>query len=161
MPGNANKVNQDSFIACPNLKMQPEVFLFAVADGHGFYGREVSTFVKQKFPNILAANENFMINNNLALTEAVEQTAKELNEVEFDINFSGTTFVSVLMTGKRLFCANVGDSRAVMARQLEDTPNETNPGRHWMSIALSRDHKPDERDESKRILKNGGRVEAY
>ena len=30
-----------------------------------------------------------------------------------------------------------------------------------MSIALSRDHKPDERDESKRILKRGGRVEAY
>ena len=75
MPGNANKVNQDSFIECPNLKLLPEVFLFAVADGHGFYGREVSTFVKQKFPNILAENENFMVDNNLALTEAVAETA--------------------------------------------------------------------------------------
>ena len=56
MPGNANKVNQDSYIECPNLRMNPEVFFFAVADGHGFYGREVSTFVKQKLPNHLAAH---------------------------------------------------------------------------------------------------------
>ena len=57
-----------------------------------------------------------MVDNELALTEAVEETAKQLKMVEFDINFSGTTFVSVLMTGKRLFCANVGDSRALVAR---------------------------------------------
>jgi Serine/threonine protein phosphatase len=30
-----------------------------------------------------------------------------------------------------------------------------------MSIALSRDHKPNEPDESERILNSGGRVEAY
>ena len=30
-----------------------------------------------------------------------------------------------------------------------------------MSIALSRDHKPNESDEFARIIKNGGRVEAY
>lgn len=141
--------------------MLPEVFLFAVADGHGFYGRDVSTFVKQRFPDILAENENFMVDNELALTEAVAETAKQLKMVEFDINFSGTTFVSVLMTGKRLYCANVGDSRALVARQLADTPNEINPGRHWMSVALSRDHKPDEEDEQERILRKGGRVEAY
>jgi len=48
-----------------------------------------------------------------------------------------------------------------MARLLEDKPGEKNPGRHWMSIALSRDHKPDEPDESQRIQLNGGRVESY
>ena len=30
-----------------------------------------------------------------------------------------------------------------------------------MSIALSRDHKPDNKDESARIYKSGGRVESY
>ena len=30
-----------------------------------------------------------------------------------------------------------------------------------MSIALSRDHKPDERDEATRILTAGGRIESY
>jgi hypothetical protein len=48
-----------------------------------------------------------------------------------------------------------------MARVLPDQPGETNLGRHWMSIALSRDHKPDDKDESLRILAAGGRVEAY
>jgi serine/threonine protein phosphatase PrpC len=48
-----------------------------------------------------------------------------------------------------------------MARLLSDTAGEKNPGRHWMSIALSRDHKPDERDEAMRIFQHGGRVEAY
>lgn len=48
-----------------------------------------------------------------------------------------------------------------MARMLSDNPGDKNSGRHWMSIALSRDHKPDDRDESIRILKQGGRVQAY
>jgi len=161
MPGNANKVNQDSFIECPNLRMNPEVFFFAVADGHGFYGREVSTFVKQKLPNYLAAHQTFLTDNKAALTDSVEKVATELTAQEFDVNFSGTTLVSVLMQGKKLWCANSGDSRALMARMLADEPGEQNPGRHWMSIALSRDHKPDERGEAERIFNKGGRVEAY
>ena len=81
--------------------------------------------------------------------------------VNFDINFSGTTMIQVLMEGDKLWCGNIGDSRALMARLLSDGPSERNPGRHWMSIALSRDHKPDERDEAMRIFQNGGRVESY
>lgn len=77
------------------------------------------------------------------------------------MNFSGTTLVSVLLEGKKLWCANTGDSRALMARQLADDPGELNPGRRWMSIALSRDHKPDESGEAERICRNGGRVESY
>ena len=30
------------------------------------------------------------------------------------MNYSGSTVVSVMMTGRTLVCANVGDSRAVM-----------------------------------------------
>lgn len=78
MPGNASKVNQDSFIESPNMRMHPEVFFFAVADGHGYYGREASSFVKAKLPDYLAGHSSFLTNNKLALTEAVAQTAKEL-----------------------------------------------------------------------------------
>jgi len=31
-----------------------------------------------------------------------------------DVNYSGTTNVSVFLYGKKLMCANVGDSRAVL-----------------------------------------------
>lgn len=45
---------------------------------------------------------------------------KELTKTSFDTNFSGTTLVSVLIHKQTLWCANVGDSRALIARQLND-----------------------------------------
>jgi serine/threonine protein phosphatase PrpC len=41
---------------------------------------------------------------------------------------------------------------------LKDRPGETVRGRHWMSVALSRDHRPSQRDEHERICQSGGRV---
>ena len=60
----------------------------------------------------------------------------------------------VAIKGRKLWCANVGDSRAVLGRQLADE-------RQWMAVALSRDHKPDLPEEAKRILASGGRVLSY
>lgn len=53
----------------------------------------------------------------------------------------------VLITPDKIFCANAGDSRAV----LWQSNNRT--------IALSDDHKPDNTDELKRIIKSGHVVE--
>ena len=77
----------------------------------------------------------------------------EVSTLTFDTNFSGTTLVMVLIMNKVLYCANVGDSRAVMAK--------CNTLSKWSTVALSRDHKPDDKDEAPRIIQNGGRVEAY
>jgi serine/threonine protein phosphatase PrpC len=102
-----------------------------------------------------------MVDNNRALVAAITSTAESMANAPFDPNFSGTTLISVLLTQKKLWCANVGDSRALMGRLMKDSPHEIVKGRHWMSIALSRDHKPDEPDEQKRIIECGGRIEAY
>jgi serine/threonine protein phosphatase PrpC len=37
-----------------------------------------------------------------------------------DLYFSGSTCVTVLIVGNKIFCANVGDSRAVLARECEN-----------------------------------------
>ena len=58
------------------------------------------------------------------------------------------------MLGKKYYSANVGDSRAVVAKFSDK--NKT-----WRCSPLSIDHKPDEEDEKARIIANGGRVDPY
>lgn len=70
---------------------------------------------------------------------------------KINLRFSGSTCVSVLIVGTKVFCANVGDSRAVLVRP-------TGQGDSFTAIPLNRDHKGEEPDEEARILRNGGRV---
>lgn len=45
-PSNPYKVNQDSFLAMPHLGEYRRTHFFAVLDGHGVFGKEVSEYVK-------------------------------------------------------------------------------------------------------------------
>ena len=45
-PKNPNKVNQDQYLVMPHLGEYRRTHFFAVCDGHGVFGREVSDFVK-------------------------------------------------------------------------------------------------------------------
>lgn len=159
MPGNPHKVNQDSFIA--NIQLNFDYFLFAVADGHGVNGEHVSRYIKERYPAILNSSPYLLSNANRAIFNSTRKLNREIGSKEFDTNFSGSTFISVLIRGKKLWCANVGDSRSLLGRQMSDKSSLSNQSNHWMSIALSRDHKPNEPDESSRIYSCGGRVEAY
>lgn len=161
IPGNTAKVNQDSYFEHVNFANYPDLYFFGVCDGHGFYGGEVSGYVKQRLPALLAANPHIYLNPKKALTTEILRCNSELQQLKIDINFSGTTLICVIIKGSTLFCANVGDSRALIARQINDTSTSTSSGRHWMSIALSRDHKPDDKNESIRIIQSNGRVESY
>jgi serine/threonine protein phosphatase PrpC len=64
----------------------------------------------------------------VALTEGVLATNQELFGSGIDIQFSGTTYVSVLVRGDLLLASNVGDSRAVLGH-LE--------GDNWSAVALT------------------------
>jgi serine/threonine protein phosphatase PrpC len=75
-----------------------------------------------------------------------------LIDTSIDSNFSGSTSVSVFLNENKIYCANVGDSRAILARCKNS---------QWQALALSRDQKPDDPTEMQRILKCGGRVEAF
>lgn len=92
-----------------------------------------------------------------SLARSFEHTSKGLyNESGIDIYFSGSTCVTVLIVGNKIFCANVGDSRAVLARE-----TTVNGLVKLTGCPLNRDHKASEPDEEHRILSNGGRVEAF
>lgn len=70
------------------------------------------------------------------------------------MSFSGSTVIGAYLNQNRLYCCNVGDSRAILGRQNPDS-------KKWSAAALSQDHKPSLPKEAERIRKMGGRVEAY
>ena len=163
-------MNQDTFLALPHLAEYRRTHFFAVCDGHGLYGKEVSEFIKGQLSSNVereikgifdqAKTQQRVVDSNEvkeALTKSFEITNRALyNDSGIDIYFSGSTCVTVLIVGNKIFCANVGDSRAVLARE---TPHE---GSKILSgYPLNRDHKANEPDEEARILSNGGRVEAF
>ena len=160
IPGNTQKTNQDSYFAHINFANQPDMYLFGVCDGHGFYGGEVSGFIKQRLPSLLTEHPEILSNPKKALSVCIHKCNQELGQINLDVKFSGSTLIVVLIRGNIVYCANVGDSRALLARQIVESAEQAT-SKKWMSIALSRDHKPDNKEESERIYKNGGRVEAY
>lgn len=96
---------------------------------------------------------NDLINN--ILTKSFAETNKEVYNMGVDIRFSGSTCVSVLTFGKKLYVANVGDSRAVLISANNATDSQC------QVKALSRDHKPEDPIEAKTILENNGRIDSY
>lgn len=54
IPTNSSKVNQDSFIINPNISSKTWQHLFAVCDGHGPLGHQVSGFIKNTLPGCVS-----------------------------------------------------------------------------------------------------------
>ena len=99
--------------------------------------------------DILANDKNLKkkIYNTIGET-FIKVNEKLINNESINSIFSGTTCVSVIYTPIRLICANIGDSRAVIGKYDKNL-------KKWMAVNLSRDHKPTEEDEARRISKKG------
>ena len=52
-----------------------------------------------------------------SLTKAFEETNNEVYKMVSDVRFSGSTCTSIITYGRKVFCANVGDSRTILIRQ--------------------------------------------
>ena len=157
--------NQDVAFLEKNFAGNNSFLYMAVCDGHGVEGHEVSGFIKRTLPKDLSnalMNKEILTsdkNNKKKIYNIIGSTFIKVNEKLISneaINsiFSGTTCVSLVYTPIKLICANIGDSRAVVGRY--DKNNKK-----WISINLSRDHKPTEEDEARRILKKGGRIKPF
>ncbi len=169
MPGNAVKQNQDSFLVNPKILGSYSQHLFGIADGHGQFGKEVSSTVKQKYPgNFPGLTPSVFLEECLksmpvtdALTQAFALSNKEVSLAVDDIEFSGSTSAMVFINGQELFTANVGDSRAILCSVENGGSAEMRYSVVLQGKAITRDHKPDEPDEAARILSQGGRIEPF
>lgn len=129
-PKNPNKVNQDQYLVMPHLGEYRRTHFFAVCDGHGVNGREVSFFVKSILSKAVETGIKSMFDqakvqqrvvDSAEVKESLRLSFKEVaerleRESGINLKFSGSTCVSVLIVGNKVFCANVGDSRAVLMR---------------------------------------------
>eukprot|EP01036_Dinobryon_divergens_P027172 gene27172-35897_t len=148
--------------------LSPQSF-FGVFDGHG--GVQASHYLAQNLHVNVAhglldmSTEIYQvidqvapdsIFNNVAALQAMDQIVIRTLKDTFlktDKDFittsphpqHGSTATTALLLGKRLYCANVGDSRTMLCRK-------------FSPILLSQDHKPTREDESKRIRDAGGFV---
>ena len=101
---------------------------FAVCDGHGHNGQEVSGLLKHRLPFQIEKHlkdglskqsmqkypESAVITENL--TKAFAESNNEVYKMVSDVRFSGSTCTSIITYGRKVYCANVGDSRSILIR---------------------------------------------
>jgi protein phosphatase PTC2/3 len=131
---------------CVHLNMQGrDMSLFAVYDGHG--GKDVANYASISLHKLLLNDDYFCSEQFEAGLKA--SFIKLDHDVKYTANiaceYCGSTAVACLVIGRQLYCANVGDSRAVLCR-------------NGKALDLSKDHKPRLPSERKRIEQAGGNV---
>ena len=160
------KTNQDSFTFFSNVNNIRDFHIFGVLDGHGGEGHFVSRFAAKFIPYQIMNNPeiknlrdpemiyNKLKNNNYQIiVKAYLDCDIALQKVNFDAKESGSTCNLIINIGKKIICANTGDSRAIVV--FDD--NLGNRG-NYKCIPLSVDFKPEMPEEMNRILMNGGEV---
>mmetsp|Transcript_65158 Transcript_65158/g.168132 ORF Transcript_65158/g.168132 Transcript_65158/m.168132 type:complete len:498 (-) Transcript_65158:125-1618(-) len=149
-----SSVGQDNF-SFTHLSSGWEVL--CVMDGHGKDGEWPATRAVRTMPYFLAHNENVtqMLKNDqveAALIFAFDHVQKDLvssaRREQVDIQASGCTAVTVMWNkgSSKLWVGTAGDSRAVLLV----------PGKG--AVAETKDHKPMDEGEAKRIEEMGGEV---
>jgi serine/threonine protein phosphatase PrpC len=171
-PDEVMKINQDTLFKVKFGDINYSYY--GVCDGHGPSGHFVSDFIKSNIAFIVYKHLKSLLlqnqNNNSSNLNEVDDSNIDFSKLfkdcfllmdsklsenkSIDIELSGTTCVSLLFCDNRIISANVGDSRAIKGQYNIKTNN-------WDYIALSRDHKPSEKDEAERIKKSKGIIHPY
>lgn len=150
--------NQDAYVAFTSYIGDDQVHLFAVFDGHGEDGHKVTDYLKSVFPQELETIAFHYLRGFASVADVKEglkgvflKVQEELcAQLGVDTEASGSTAVVALMIRDDLFCANVGDSRAMLGHK----------SRPWRVLPLTHDHRPESPREKARITVKRGRIES-
>jgi len=137
---------EDAHVHILSLAEDKSCAFFAVYDGHG--GAKVAQHSSKHLHTRIANQPEFKQGNiEGAIRKGFLEFDKEMStEDEIREDLAGTTAVCVVIKENKLFCGNVGDSRAIgcVNGNVE---------------ILSLDHKPNNDEERRRITAAGGWVE--
>ena len=135
---------EDAVIIRPNFPNTRQS-LFAVLDGHG--GAECSASAREQWPGMFSRILNSRTDQ-MSIKQALHTSLLQFDAQFLENSYSdaGSTAVCVFYNQGVLYCANIGDSRAVLSRK------------NGRALDLSDDHKADRPDELLRIEKAGGFV---
>lgn len=113
--GKANHPMEDYHVAKFVQIEEHELGLFAIYDGH--LGDRVPLYLqKHLFSNILK-EEEFWVDPGGSISNAYEKTDQAILANSSNLGRGGSTAVTaILINGRRLWIANVGDSRAVLSK---------------------------------------------
>jgi len=158
LPEESEKINQDNLfkVKFENLNLS----FYGVCDGHGDDGHLISKFISTSLPYFIyeELKKNNIYNNiNSYISKIFENIFLQLNSLlinnkEINSAFSGTTCISLLLCNNQIISCNLGDSRAIKGQLINSK---------WSFELLSRDHKPNEPDEMKRIKENKGIIKPF
>ncbi|CAJ1336945.1 unnamed protein product [Effrenium voratum] len=144
--------NQDSWCC---LKMDT-FSIFAVFDGHGQKGHDISEFVKERLPKLILLDPRSKSPEiGGCLVDAFKRVQRLVVAADkqkvLNAQMSGTTATVCFIDHLRdkLTIAHVADSTAAVG---------SNVGGKWEGTAVTRDHKPNLKGERERIEKSGGKV---
>ena len=144
-------VNYPKKIIVNGKTISPRISYFAVFDGHG--GKACSAFLRDKLDSFLfnsryfpgypiqAVKEAFAIAEQEFMNQAIDKNRNAL------VDKSGSCALVALIINDILYAINLGDSRALFS---------TGSGANLYQI--TRDHKPNDSIERRRIEKSGAKV---
>ena len=155
------KTNQDNFLAKNKIFNLLNYSAFAVFDGHGINGHTISKYIKEYFIDFFTSTKKLNIKNENITEEEIYNKLSDRNffnkicekseeklkkEKNINSNLSGTTGNFLIHIKDKIICYNIGDSRSLYITE------------DYKIIEISKDHKPEIEEESKRILEKGGRI---
>ena len=133
-----------NFIETSNNKW-PKCSFFGLYDGHG--GKGCCDFLRDNLHKYIISDINFPHNPQKSLVNGFIKAEKNFLKEYGKKDSSGSCAIVLLIIEKRCYIANVGDSRAILSG---DNGLKT--------YILSRDHRPGDEREYKRILDAGGKI---
>ena len=123
----------------------PNCSFFGLYDGHG--GSRACDFLRDNLHKYIINDKYFPINPQKAIANGFIYAEKNFLKSYKGIDSSGSCAIVVVVIENRVYIANVGDSRAILSSK--------NGSKFY---ALSRDHRPGDEKEYKRILDAGGKI---